>query len=287
MTGPEPVAVRVVRRWARVYTRGLPVDDRERRRLELESAVWEHLHDPDEVATGRAVFGRFLRGIPADVRWRYRTLLDSRGARHRSNDMTTTPRFQWWTPTTIVIGVTITVLALLGLGFGESESGGWIVALSWLIAAVVLLAGLAALRWRPVVGTWTVITGAVLFALAEPLATPLSIVVILGGLWTGNLVTSRHKAEATIPLAPQQSSLVNRWYLWLTVAAALGAIGFIVLLVWPAVTPDTCTEVNPCWQDSAAWAAWILSWMAALVTGGIGVILGGLRLLVRHRTRFA
>lgn len=287
MTSTESLAVKSVRRWAQLYTRGLPVEHRERRRLELESDMWEHLHDLDEPATGRAVFGRFLRGIPADVRWRYRTLLDSRGARHRSNDMTTTPRFQWWTPTTMVIGVTVTVLALLGLGFGESEDGGWIVALSWLIAAVVLLAGLAALRWRPVVGSWTVIAGAVLFALAEPLATPLSIVVIVGGLWTGNLVTSRHKAETVIPLAPRQSSLTNRWYLWLTVAAALGAVGFIVLLVGPAVTPDNCTETNPCWQGAAAWAAWILSWMAAIVTGGIGVILGGLHLLVRHRTRLA
>ena len=287
MTSAASLAVRSVRWWAQLYTRGLPVEHRERRRLELESDMWEHLHDPDEPATSRALLGRLLRGIPADVWWRYRTLLDSRGARHRSSDMTTTPRVRWWTPTTMVIGVTVTVLALLGLGFGETESGGWIVALSWLIAAAVLLAGLAALRWRPVVGSWAVITGAVLFALAEPLATPLSLVVVVGGLWTGNLVTSRHKAEATIPIAPRQSSLANRWYLWLSVAAALGAVGFIVLLVWPAVVPDHCTETNPCWQDSAAWAAWILSWMAAFVTGGIGVLLGGLRLLVRHRTRLA
>lgn len=200
--------------------------------------------------------------------------------------MTTTVRSQWWTPTTMVIGVTVTVLALLGLGFGETESGGWLVALSWLLAAVVLLAGLVALRRRPVVGSWTVIAGAALFALAEPLATPLSLTVVVGGLWTGNLVTSRDKAEAVIPLT-RPSSLADRWYLWLTVATALGAFGFLVLLIWPAVTPENCTETSPCWQDSAAWAAWILSWMAALVTGGIGVILGGLRLLVRHRTRLA
>ncbi len=73
--------------------------------------------------------------------------------------MTTTTRFQWWTPTTVVIGVTTMALALLGLGFGETESGGWVTALSWLIAAVVLLAGVVVLRWRPVIGSWTVIAG--------------------------------------------------------------------------------------------------------------------------------
>ncbi len=287
MTGAEAAMVMVVRCWSRIYTRGLPVDDRERRRLELESDLWEHLHDPDERAITRSVFGRFLRGIPADVRWRYRTLLDSRGARQRSHDMTTTTRVQWWTPTTVVIGVSLIALALLGLGFGETESGGWIIALGWLIAATVLLAGVAMLRWRPLIGSWTVIAGAVLLALAEPLAAPLSLVVVIGGLWSGGLVTSRRGADTMISLAPRQSALTERWYLWLAAAAALGGIGFIVLLVWPSVTPENCTEANPCWQDSAAWAAWILSWMAALVSGVIGLILGGLRMLVRHRTRLA
>ena len=187
----------------------------------------------------------------------------------------------------MVIGVAATALAVLGLGFGVTESGGWIKALSWLVAAVVLLAGLAVLRWRPVIGSWTVIAGAVLVALAEPIAAPLSILVVVGGLWTGNLVASRHKAETRIPLAPRQSSLTERWYRWLITATALGAVGFIVLLVWPAVTPETCTESNPCWEDTAAWAAWILSWMGALITGAIGLVLGSLRFVVRHRTRLA
>lgn len=201
--------------------------------------------------------------------------------------MTTTPRVRWWTPTTMVIGVTIATLALLGLGFGETESGGWLIAVGWLTAAVVLLAGLVALRKRPVLGSWMVITGAVLLALAEPLAIPLGLLVVIGGLWTGRLVTSRSKAEAMIPLAPRQSSLTDGWYRWLGVAVALGALGFLVLVLWPAVTPENCTETSPCWQDSAAWATWILSWMAAVITGGIGLILAGLRLLARHRTRLA
>lgn len=201
--------------------------------------------------------------------------------------MTTTQRVQWWAPTTMVIGVTVAVLALLGLGFGETESGGWAVAVGWLVAGVVLLAGLAVMRSRPLVGSWVVIAGAVLLALAEPVAILPTIVVILGGFWTGNLVISQRRAEATIPLARRQSFLAARWYVWLMAATALGAIGFLVLMMWPAVTPDHCTEANPCWQDSAAWATWILSWMAAVITGAVGLVLGGLRFLARHRTRLA
>ncbi len=287
MTGIETVLVRLVRGWVQLYTRGLAVDDRERRRLELDSDVWEHLHDPGEQATGSAVFGRCLRGIPADVRWRYRTLLESRGARHRSIEMKTTPKIQWWTPTTMVIGVTTTTLALLGVGFGETGAGGLTTAISWLIAAVLLLVGLAALRRRPVLGSWTVIAGGLLFALVEPIVFPLSFLVIFGGLWTGNLVPSRNGADWTIQLEPRHRSLTERWYAWLITSIALGALGFIVLLAWPAVTPSSCTETNPCWQDTAAWATWIVSWMAAAVTGGIGLMLAALRLLVRHRTRLA
>jgi hypothetical protein len=187
----------------------------------------------------------------------------------------------------MVIGVTIATLALLGLGFGEIESGGWVMAVGWLIAAAVLLVGLVALKWRPVVASWAVIAGAVLLALVEPITIPLGVLVVIGGLWTGRLVTSHGKAAAMVPLAPRQSSLTAGWYRWLGVAAALGALGFIVLLLWPAVTPESCTEANPCWQDSAAWATWILSWMAAVITGGIGLVLAGLRLLNRHRTRLA
>ena len=46
VNGAQPLAVKAVRRWAAVYTRGLPAEARERRCLELESDMWEHLHDP-------------------------------------------------------------------------------------------------------------------------------------------------------------------------------------------------------------------------------------------------
>ena len=55
MNGAEPLSVKAARRWATVYTRGLPTDARERRCLELESDLWEQLHDADEPDAANAV----------------------------------------------------------------------------------------------------------------------------------------------------------------------------------------------------------------------------------------
>jgi hypothetical protein len=198
--------------------------------------------------------------------------------------LTTHSRINWWTPVTMVFGITATVMALMGLGFGETDNGGLLFAVRWLVSAVVLLAGLAVLRRRPVTGSWMVIIGAALFALGDLIGIPIALFVIIGGLWTGNLVTSEGRA-ARLDLAPRQASLTEHWYRWLMTAAGLGALGFLVLIIWPSVTPDNCTEASPCWEDSLAWAAWILSWMSAFITAGIGVILGSLHFVVRHRTR--
>lgn len=200
--------------------------------------------------------------------------------------MSTTTRPRWWSPATMVIGVTVTLMALLGLGFGDTDDGGVAIAGRWLVAGIALLVGLAILRRRPVAGSWVVIVGSVLFAFADPLAIPVAALVLIGGLWTGNLVTS-HGRLADVDLAPRRESLTSRWFVWLATGAALGLVGFAVLAIWPLVTPDTCTDKTPCWQDSAAWATWILSWMAGMVTGGIGLVLGALRLIGRHRTRLA
>lgn len=288
MSGSEPLSVRSVRRWVRLYTRGLPADEGERRRLELESDLWEHFHDTAEPGTATALLGRFLRGIPADVWWRYRTLLDTRGARQRSHDMTTTTtRTDWWTPVAFVIGVVSTLSALMaGVTSGDGGALALAMAIGSLVGALGLLGGLALLRRHPVRGSWAVIAGSALIGISSLFGLPLSVVVILTGLWTGNLRFSESE-DAELRLEVRRNSLSQRWYLWFVAAAVLGGIGFLALLISPSVTPDNCTETNPCWEDTAMWATWILSWLSAFVTAGVGVILAGSRLFVRHRTRLA
>ena len=57
--------------WTRAYTRGMHADLRRRRCAEIESDLWESLHDPDGTdATAMHLFLRFVRGMPADLAWR-------------------------------------------------------------------------------------------------------------------------------------------------------------------------------------------------------------------------
>jgi hypothetical protein len=65
------VAVALVRAWTVVYTWGLPPVDRERRRAEVESDLWESCRD----RTARSplalhLLARLLLGVPDDMRWR-------------------------------------------------------------------------------------------------------------------------------------------------------------------------------------------------------------------------
>lgn len=65
-------AVAAVRAWTAVYTWGLPADQRQRRVEEIESDIWESLHDPGAAATSHAlqITRRWIAGIPDDLLWR-------------------------------------------------------------------------------------------------------------------------------------------------------------------------------------------------------------------------
>jgi len=62
------LAIALVRLWTRVFTLGMSGNAREWRRREIESDLWEQLHDRPPSA-GQLI-GRLLRGVPADVIWR-------------------------------------------------------------------------------------------------------------------------------------------------------------------------------------------------------------------------
>ncbi len=68
--------MRLVRAWARLYTRGLPEEDAGARRAELESDLWEHAHDARlncrrSAVTALEIVRRLLAGVPADVAWHF------------------------------------------------------------------------------------------------------------------------------------------------------------------------------------------------------------------------
>lgn len=66
----------LVRNWARVYTFGLPSEIRKERRAEIESDLWEHIHDSELGRDAASPFctlhalTRLLAGVPDDLLWR-------------------------------------------------------------------------------------------------------------------------------------------------------------------------------------------------------------------------
>ena len=273
MNGTELLWVALVRRWAALYTRGLPADVRDRRLLELESDVWEHLHDADERNVRRAVFGRFLRGIPADVWWRYHTLLESRGARPRSQNMSTSLRGNWWVILTAILGVVPLGISLAMLA---TVSGGGAIRLVGVAGATVsgalLIGGLIRRQSDLIGGSQMIVAGAALtlFGLESM---GVGIIVLVSGFWTGNLqLSAPSEAPDLQPVRQQQISMTHYWFLWLAGAALLFAIGWIPLIAE---------------GGDLTWGyfIWVLSWLGAIVTGSIGIILAGLRFTLRHHTR--
>src|SRR5262245_12177041 len=67
------LVVALVRAWTRMYTVGSDPVCREERRAEIESDVWELLHDPDGgrgLTPAGQVLGRLIAGVPDDLLWR-------------------------------------------------------------------------------------------------------------------------------------------------------------------------------------------------------------------------
>ena len=102
---------------------------------------------------------------------------------------------------------------------------------------------------------------------------PVGIIVLVSGFWTGNLQLSAASHSPDLrPARQQQINMTHYWFLWLAGAVLLFAIGWIPLIAE---------------GGDLTWGyfIWVLSWLGAIVTGSIGVILAGLRFTLRHHTR--
>jgi hypothetical protein len=281
----ESRAVRAVRRWVGVYTGGLSSEVGERRRLELDSDIWEQLHGPAPTRSPGGVLGRCLRGVPADVWWRYRTLLDQRGAQQRSHTMTRNVFTNWWGVITAVLGGIVLVPALALLGTGVEDGNSLLIATSGggVVAGTLLLGGLAVKTRHPRVGTWMIVIGAAGSVLVTGWLIVLGIVVIAGGFWTGHLQLS-DAPGASVQLVSDDFGASRRWYLWLIASLVLFAVGFGALVVLgdgETATGDDDTSVIV----GLAWFGWVLGWLGAIITLAFGVALGAIRALGRHHTR--
>lgn len=73
------VAAALARGWTVAYTAGLPREERDRRREEIASDLWEQQHDSSPYPASRSsVAARMSLGIPADLAWRSTELRHAR-----------------------------------------------------------------------------------------------------------------------------------------------------------------------------------------------------------------
>lgn len=203
--------------------------------------------------------------------------------------MTTTRTSNWWPPVTLALSLIVGIVGLLGLMVGEAVTGGegrpFVLVAFPVLGSMLMLGGLVARRSRPVGGSRLVVAGATLAVLGDLFLIPVPVVVILGGIWSGNLVLTDRADRPE--LRAVQGSIADRWPWWILAAAVFTALGFAALVVGDLIESESCTESSPCWEGTAVWATWILSWLAAMVTGAIGLVLGVLRAATRHHTRLA
>ena len=285
MSAVAPRSARFVQAWVGLYTGALPAETGERRRLELESDMWEQLHDPAETRPGLALMGRWVRGVPSDLWWRYRTLLDHRASRPRDADMSLSRN--WWVVLAALYGLGVIILSLGAAVFarGDAVIGPIIAATTGAGAGGLVLGGLVARQSNIMTGSWLIVAGCVVGS--DPILLPLSALVVISGLWTANLQLSGLAGEPTLRVALRQQTVMTRWwYLWFVGATVLFAIGFGALMVMG--DSETYTgEQDLSVINGLAWFVWVLSWLGAIVSTGLGVILGTLRGVLRHRTRLA
>ena len=283
MTSNDTFGIRFTRSWVAFYTRSLDEPVGERRRVEMASDLWEQLNDASSGRASAQVLDRCLRGIPADVWWRYRTLLEQRGVRQRSQNMMRNILTNWWVVFTAILGAGALTSGVAGLIFG---GGGLAVvgSVGEMVSGSLILGGLAVRHRRSVAGSWMIAAGAAM-AVVGVFTLPAVVLVVIGGLWTGHLQLSDTVDQPNLqPVRPQPADITTRWYLMLLAALILFAIGFGALMVM-GDTQTYTGEEDISLIGGLAWFAWILSWLGAVISAGVGIVFGAMRLVVRHRTR--
>ena len=192
--------------------------------------------------------------------------------------MSTSTSRNWWVVLTAALAVVVIAGGMLAVGLAATGDDGAFAVVGGfrlLVAGPLMLYGLRRLADDRTTGSTLVLVGAVLAASGSLELIPYGAAVLISGFWTGNLqLADRSDAPELQPVSRQQFEMTRRWYLWLVAAAVLFGIGWIPLVVE---------------GGDLTWGyfIWVLSWLGAIVAAGVGVVQASLRLVVRHRTRFA
>jgi hypothetical protein len=200
----------------------------------------------------------------------------------------------WW-PTLVVIQAVLTAAAVIGVMIVAPDQQGSEVAPFRVIAGVIglvstalLLLGLIVLDRNRQAGSWMIAIGSfptLLSLLALNPVALLAVATITGGLWTGNLAFTTRPTEIdpNHPTVHSTSPAGTRWHWWLITAVVLFLAGFGTLMLADIIDPSEQDES----LGTLMFFTWLLSWAAAAATAAIGIALGTLLLISRHRTRTA
>ncbi|HLB04487.1 MAG TPA: hypothetical protein VJK66_05655 [Gaiellaceae bacterium] len=188
------LAVGLTRAWVRVYTRGLPAEERTARRAELDADLWEHAHDAGnesrrQVRIALEVVERLVAGMPADISWRREA---KRGWRARveqgSRSMLSMTKKHGMIALTGALGLWYLFIAVTAPLSGDDWTGGTREMLTFGlvcgIAAILVFTGLVRLRkskrWaRTMLGIGAVMGAVFTFWIVVPVVAALAILIWL------------------------------------------------------------------------------------------------------------
>jgi hypothetical protein len=166
-------AARLVARWVRLYTRGLPAPVAQRRIEEIDADLHDHIaHEraqgTDDARIARGVSSRMVRGLAADASWRLDHAKAKTAYRWGLAGAIATPLFLFWVVGAVgVIGTSgdradmmyLGVLAvwLIGVVVARFRAAGMaraLVATALAQALVTLIAVIAGKHNSPVTSIW-------------------------------------------------------------------------------------------------------------------------------------
>jgi hypothetical protein len=200
-----PTAARLLRWWTRVYTAGMPAAQRERRRAEVESDLWESLRDS---VGSRQILSRLLLGVADDVGWSI-------------NFMEPTSKSSWsWSVGSLL---TVSVLAVFLIYAPESAamrewSWMWPATIALHVIGIVALIALRMFVDLRVIGLSWAVDGTPIATLAQRI-TPWTVIAAVVVIATGlALVAGEPRLFATnsifqLKIAAVVLALANAWYL--------------------------------------------------------------------------
>jgi len=203
--------------WVRLYTAGLDPLDRDERRAEMASDLWEHARALDDAGDNRipaavAIGARWLLGVPDDLLWRAERRRESRGQAHDLEKRRRTTMAGFGTARVlalpVIVAVAAVVVALAGVIIGNIQyveqrdsivsnsvlESLWVVLMVGSLAGIVL--GFVVMRRQPGVGAVLVVGGAATASISTYwLIVPLVVAVVVS--WYGVRRARRMASEAT------------------------------------------------------------------------------------------